>query len=249
MKGLGFMSELLSIQGMGEYPVSGRELHGRLEIDSNYTTWFKRMCEYGFEGGKDFESCFPNLESEAHGGQNKVDHNLTLSMAKELCMLQRTDKGREVRRYLIRVEEAWNSPDAIMARALTIANDRVKALQGNVLRLTAANTELAVQTQIMQPKADYFDDLVDCNLLTSIRETAKELHVKEKEFVGFLLGCKYLFRNQKGKLEPYAQYITDGLFELKECINEKSGWAGTQTLITPKGRETFRLLTQGLKTA
>ncbi|CEG31421.1 phage antirepressor KilAC domain-containing protein [Peribacillus simplex] len=92
---------------------------------------------------------------------------------------------------------------------------------------------------IMKPKTDYFDALVDRNLLTNIRETAKELQVKQKDLVSFLLENKYVFRDSKKKLKPYAQYVPE-LFEIKEWANDKN--AGTQTLITPKGRETFRLL-------
>ena len=101
-----------------------------------------------------------------------------------------------------------------------------------------------VDNQIMAPKAEYFDELVDRNLLTNIRETAKELKVKEKEFIQFLLDKKYLYRDKKGKLVPYAEK-NKGLFEIKECFNERTNWSGIQTLITPKGRETFRLLLQG----
>ena len=102
-----------------------------------------------------------------------------------------------------------------------------------------------VENAIMAPKADYFDELVDRNLLTGIRETAKELGVKQKVFVDFLLDKKYLHRSKSGKLTPTAGK-GDGLFEMKECFNEKTSWAGTQTLVTPKGRETFRLLCQGM---
>ena len=97
----------------------------------------------------------------------------------------------------------------------------------------------------MQPKADYFDELVDRNLLTGIRETAKELQVKPKAFVSFLLDKKYLYRDNKGKLMPYAKQVEANLFELKEFTNEKTGFSSTQTLITPKGKETFRLLLLG----
>lgn len=240
------MNELIRMDGASEFPVSGRELHERLGIETPYHKWFPRMCEYGFEDGKDFQEVSDKIVQNPLGGRPTTDHQLTLSMAKELCMIQRTEQGREVRRYLIRVEEAWNSPDAIMARALTIANDRVKELTGQVLKLEASNSELTVQTQIMRPKAEYFDELVDRNLLTSFRETAKQLHVKERAFVDFLLSHKYVYRDKKGKLTPYAQHTENGLFELKECVNEKTQWSGTQTLITPKGRETFRLLCQGL---
>ena len=86
-----------------------------------------------------------------------------------------------------------------------------------------------------------FDELVDRNLLTNFRETAKQLGIKEKEFIRFLMEKKYLYRDKRGKLMPYAEK-NNGLFEIKECFNEKTQWSGTQTLITPKGRETFRLL-------
>lgn len=139
-----------------------------------------------------------------------------------------------------KVEEVLLNPDTIIQLATQLKESREKAL-----RLEAANSALTVQKQIMQPKAEYFDELVDRNLLTNFRETAKELKIKEKAFVGFLLGHKYVYRDKRGKLVPYAEK-NSGLFELKECVNEKTGWGGTQTLITPKGRETFRLLMQGV---
>lgn len=220
--------------------VSGRELHEALGVETPYTTWVKRMCEYGFSENVDFATCFPNLESEnQHGGQNKIDHQITIPMAKELCMLQRTEKGKQMRQYFIAVEEQWNSPDAIMARALQLSNAKLKQLQVTV-------SELTVENQIMKPKAEYFDDLVDRNLLTGIRETAKEFQIKQKDFVAFLMAKKYLYRDKKGKLMPYAKPLQDGLFELKETKNDATAWSGSQTMITPKGRETFRLLMTGI---
>lgn len=130
------------------------------------------------------------------------------------------------------------TPEELMAAALIMAN---KTIENQKARLST----LTVENQIMKPKADYFDDLVDRNLLTNFRDTAKQFHTKQNDFVSFLLGKKYIYRDKAGKLLPYQRYIDDGLFELKECINEKSGWKGTQTLITPKGRETFRLLFVG----
>ena len=126
------------------------------------------------------------------------------------------------------------SPEELMAKALLVAN---KTLAERDARIS----ELTVQNTIMQPKADYFDELVDRNTLTNFRETAKELGISEKAFIRFLIDKKYIFRNQRGKLMPYADR-SDGLFEVKECYNEKTNWSGIQTLVTPKGRETFRLL-------
>ena len=235
------MNDLIQIHydNAGCPTVSGRELHEALGVETPYTTWVKRMCEYGFSENVDFATCFPNLESEnQHGGQNKIDHQLTIPMAKELCMLQRTDKGKQMRQYFIAVEEQWNSPDAIMARALQLSSAKLKEMQITVSALT-------VENQIMKPKAEYFDELVDRNLLTGIRETAGELGVKQSQFVAFLLEKKYMYRDKRGKLTAYAKPLADGLFERKECVNEKTQWKGTQDLVTPKGRETFRLLLVG----
>lgn len=126
------------------------------------------------------------------------------------------------------------SPEELMAKALLVAN---KTLAERDARIS----ELTVQNTIMQPKAEYFDELVDRNTLTNFRETAKELGISEKAFIRFLIDKKYIFRNHRGKLMPYADR-SDGLFEVKECYNEKTNWSGIQTLVTPKGRETFRLL-------
>jgi len=112
-------------------------------------------------------------------------------------------------------------------------------------QLTAQVSALAVDKAIMQPKADYFDQLVDRNLLTNLRDTAKELHIKQNAFIDFLLDRRYMYRDRKGKLMPYASHMDAGLFEVKEFTNEKTGFSSTQALITPKGRETFRLLLTG----
>lgn len=135
--------------------------------------------------------------------------------------------------------------DELLARALKVMQAKLEQREARIAGLTAENSKLTVSNQTMLPKAEYFDELVDRNLLTSFRETAKELKVKERAFVGFLLEKKYVYRDKKGKLIPY-EAKNNGLFEIKECTNDKTAWSGTQTLITPKGRETFRLLTQGL---
>lgn len=132
------------------------------------------------------------------------------------------------------MEKELNSPERVMARALKIADQQINSLK-------LANSQLITSNAIMQPKADYFDELVDRNLLTNFRETAKQLKIKEKDFINFLIEHKYIYRDKKGKLMPYADK-NNGLFEVKETFNEKTNWSGTQTLITPKGRETFRLL-------
>lgn len=135
--------------------------------------------------------------------------------------------------------------EELMAKAVLMANSKIQELNHRNQQLEMQNSQLTVVNEIMKPKAEYFDDLVDRNLLTSFRETAKTLGVKEKVFVNFLIDHKYVFRDRRGKLQPFAEK-NKGLFELKETKNDKTGWVGTQTLITPKGRETFRLLCVGL---
>lgn len=129
----------------------------------------------------------------------------------------------------------------IMARALEISQRTISERNRRIGELEVQNSALVVSNQVMRPKADYFDQLVDRNLLTNFRETAKQLQIPERRFISFLLAKKYIYRDRKGKLMPYAAKNA-GLFELKECLNEKTHWSGTQTLVTPKGRETFRLL-------
>lgn len=229
------MNELIKVNYDNDTPtVSGRELHELLDIKTPYDKWFPRMCEYGFSESIDFSTFL----SESTGGRPATDHQLTIEMAKEICMLQRNDKGKQVRQYFLNLEKAWNTPEMIMSRALKMAENQICKLQ-------AVNSELTVKNQILQPKADFFDELIDRHLLTSFRETAKELNIKEKKFINFLIDKKYIYRDKKGKLMPYSSK-NNGLFELKETFNEKTQWSGTQTLITPKGRETFRLLCSAL---
>ena len=134
------------------------------------------------------------------------------------------------------LEAAILNPDTIIKIATALKEEKDK----NQL-LSMENSKLMVETTIMRPKSEYFDELVDRNLLTNFRETAKQLDVGEKDFVSFLIKRKYIYRDKRGKLMPYAEK-NNGLFEIKECFNDKTQWAGTQTFITPKGRETFRLL-------
>ena len=236
------MNELININQNTDRPtVSGRELHEALEVKDKYSQWFSRMCEYGFTEGKDFFT----ISGKSTGGRPSTDHQLSISMAKEICMIQRTEKGRQFRQYFIEVENQWNSPEAVLARALKIADRKLETANIQIKDLQVKVSALTVDNQIMQPKADYFDELVDRNLLTGIRKTAKELKVKQKVFVDFLREKKYLYRDKKGKLMPYAKHTETGLFELKEFSNEKTGFSSTQTLVTPKGKETFRLLILG----
>lgn len=134
-------------------------------------------------------------------------------------------------------QEAMTAEE-LMAKALLVAKKTIEEKEAELSRRQVENA-------IMAPKADYFDELVERNTLTNFRETAKQLGVKQKAFINFLMERKFIYRDKRGKLLPYADK-NDGLFEVKECFNNATQWAGTQTLVTPKGRETFRLLCQGM---
>ena len=124
------MNEIIKVNyADSERPtVMGRELHEALEVKSKYADWFKNMCAYGFSENIDFFTFSKNLEN----GGRTIDHAITIDMAKEICMIQRSEKGKQFRQYFIEVEKQWNSPEAIMARALKIANNKIGVLEGTV---------------------------------------------------------------------------------------------------------------------
>lgn len=146
--------------------------------------------------------------------------------------------------YIAQQEEL--SPEELMAKALQVAQKTLKDREARLAVMSAENAALVVEKQIMTPKAEYFDDLVDRNLLTNFTEASKQIGVKRKVLISFMTEHGYLYRDKKGNLLPYANKKTDGLFDVKQSTNQKTGWAGCQTLLTPKGVETFRLLCQGL---
>ena len=165
------MDELIRINYDSERPtVNGRDLHDALQVKTAYKDWFPRMCEYGFSEGTDFCSFL----SESSGGRPAVNHQLTIDMAKQLCMIQRTDIGRKFRQYFIQVEDAWNSPEAVMARALQFANQQLALLRHQNMELTDT---IAVQNQKileMKPKVSYYDVVLNCKDLISTSAIAKD---------------------------------------------------------------------------
>lgn len=223
------MNELIKSNYESDRPtVLARDLYDFLEVKTAYKDWFPRMCEYGFTEGEDFCSFL----SESTGGRPATDAQLTIDMAKEICMLQRNERGKQARQYFLQLEREWNSPEAVMSRALRMAEERLE-------RFKAINANLSVQNAIMQPKAEYFDGLCDRESLTGIRETAKLLGLKQNDFVKWLIDHKYIYRDKRGRLMPYAEHVDSGLFTVKETYNDKTDWTGVQMLVTVKGKERF----------
>lgn len=165
------MDELIRINFDSERPtVSGRDLHAALEVRTAYKDWFPRMCDYGFEEGTDFCSFL----SESTGGRPATDHQITISMAKELCMIQHSEAGRKFRQYFIKVEEAWNSPEAVMARALQFANNQLSLVKKQNLELLETVAVQNQQISEMKPKASYYDVVLNCKDLISTSAIAKD---------------------------------------------------------------------------
>lgn len=226
------MNELIKINYESDRPtVLARDLHEFLEVKTAYKDWFPRMCEYGFAEGEDYCS-FLSDRSDGLPGKPRQDAQLTIDMAKEICMLQRNEKGKQARQYFLQLEREWNSPEAVMSRALRMAEERLE-------RFKTINANLSVQNAIMQPKAEYFDGLCDRESPTGVRETAKLLGLKQNDFVKWLIDHKYIYRDKCGRLMPYAEHVDSGLFTVKETYNDKTDWTGVQMLITVKGKERF----------
>ena len=229
------MNELIPLQpqtinGNAVETVNAKELHEFLEVRSKFADWIKnRISEYDFTVNQDFTTVSKNLEN----GGRSIDYYITLDMAKELSMVERNEKGKQARQYFIECERKLRETQAKLAPKTYV----------EALRTLADEVEAHEQTKqtlaIAEPKAQYFDKLVERNLLTNFTTTAKEFGIKRKDLIDYLLDNGYIYRDQRGNLLPYAVHVPH-LFEVKEYC--KDHHSGTQTLITPKGRETLRLL-------
>ena len=198
------MDELIRINFDSDRPtVSGRDLHAALEVKTAYKDWFPRMCDYGFEEGTDFCSFL----SESTGGRPATDHQLTIAMAKELCMIQRSEAGRKFRQYFIKVEEAWNSPEAVMARALQFANNQLSLVKKQNLELLETVAVQNQQIAEMQPKASYYDLILQNKNTVPITQIAKDYGMSGRKFNELLheLGVQYKFRKTWLLYQQYAE--------------------------------------------
>lgn len=228
------MNELIKVTYDSECPtISGRDLHEALGVNSNYTTWFNRMTEYGFTENVDYATCFPNLESEnQHGGQNKIDHQLTLNTAKEICMLQRSEKGKQFRQYFIEIEKQWNTPEAVMARALQMANNKLEQIKLHNIKLEAKIEE-------DKPKVLFAEAVAASKTSILIGELAKLLkqngvEIGQNRLFEWLRKNGYLISRKGSDYNmPMQRYMEMGLFEIKESTSV-NGDGSIKTNKTPK---------------
>lgn len=230
------MNELITIttNEVGEPTVLGRELHEFLEVKTLYKDWFPRMVEYGFTEGKDFNP-LKNEQVRFEGNREVtrelIDHLLTIDMAKEICMIQRTEVGKQARQYFIQVEKDYNSPEKIMARALRIAEKELSTLK-------LENKVQAQQIAELQPKATYYDLILQCPSLLSVTEIAKDYGLSAKGLNKILHdnGIQY---SQSGVWFLYSKYQDKGYTSTKtQNYNRPDGTQGSRvhTYWTQKGR-------------
>lgn len=208
------MSELIPINYNGEEPtVSARDLHAGLEIKSNFTTWFDRMCEYGFTE-LDYKKCFPNLESGCNGGQNMIDYQISVDMAKQICMIQRSEKGRQYRQYFLDLEKAWNTPEQVFARALKMADQ-------TIAKLKDTNKSLTEKIEADRPKTIFADAVSASHTSILIGDLAKLIcqngyQIGQKRLFQWMRDNGYLMVSGSSRNMPKQKYVEQGLFEIKE---------------------------------
>lgn len=208
------MNELIPVNYGGEQPtVSARELHKGLEIKSKYADWFKNMSAYGFTENIDYFTVSKNLEN----GGRTIEHEISVDMAKQICMIQRSEKGRQYRQYFLDLEKAWNTPEQIFARALKMADQTIAKLKDSVRVLS---TEISAKNQIigeLKPKADYYDEILKNPGLVTITQIAKDYGMSAKEMNSLLhdLGIQY---KQSGQWLLYSTYHNMG-YTHSETVN------------------------------
>ena len=229
--------QLVTLNESHEPIVSGRTLHRELGVGTEYAKWMTRMTEYGFVEGQDFNSVKIDevrQEGNRHVKREITDHALKLDMAKEIAMIQRTEKGKEVRQYFIQVERDYNSPEKIMARALLMANNKVLTLE--------------TQVEELKPKALFADAVAASKTSILIGELAKLLNQNKVKIGGTRL---FAWMRENGYLikrkgqdwnTPTQRAMEMGLFEIKERTHSNPDGSiiiSRTTKVTGKGQQYF----------
>lgn len=204
------MNELFNVTTNGDkLTLSARELHKELNIAGRFSRWFEQMSEYGFEENVDFTSV-QNCTVVNNGATRELqDYRITLDMAKEIAMLQRNEKGKEIRKKLIELEKAWNSPEKVMARALDIAHKTIANLQ--------------IENEEMKPKAIFADAVATSDTSILIGDLAKLIKqngtdIGQKRLFERMRNDGYLIKTGTSKNMPTQKAMEKGLFEVKERV-------------------------------
>ena len=244
------MNELIKVnyENSDRPTVLGRELHSVLEVKTPYTKWFDRMTEYGFAENSDFvlvrQICPTN--NPKNPTTEIIDHQLTINMAKELCMIQRTEKGKQCRQYFIKIEEEWNNPDAIMARALKMADRKLIEAQSRINNLTLTvnkQNELLDRAKPLVCFANSVKVSENSILVGSLAKILKQngIDIGQKRLFEWLRNNGYLIKSGGEYNLPTQHSMELGLFEIKETPIHNNDKVITKftTKVTGKGQLYF----------
>ena len=227
------MKELVKVD-LDTQTVSARELYEQLEISKRFSAWFETNS-HGFVEGEDFTSVLKGTEVQNNGGiqvRELQDYNLTVDMAKHLCLMSRTEKGKQCRQYLIDLEKAWNTPEQVMARALKIANRTIDSLK-------ADNTKLLADNERMKPKEIFADAVSASHTSILIGDLAKLIcqngvQIGQRRLFSWLRVNGYLIKRKGSDWNmPTQKSIEMGLFEIKESTHVDGNGCNITTR-TPK---------------
>ena len=228
------MNDLIKVNYDTEQPmVSARDLHEGLEIGTKFNDWFPRMANYGFNENEDY--ILVTQKRETNNPKNPVtefvDYQISVDMAKQICMIQRSDKGRQYRQYFLDLEKAWNTPEQIMARALRMAEQTIESLKRKGIQQEKRIEE-------MRPK-EIFADAVSVSktsiLIGDLAKIIKQngVDMGQKRLFQWMRDNGYLIKNGNSKNMPTQRYMEQGLFEIKEStINNPDG--SVRVTRTPK---------------
>lgn len=238
------MKELLKINYEAEQPtVSARDLHEALEINTRFNDWFSRMAEYGFENGVDFnllKNEKVRLEGNREVKRDIMDYQISVDMAKQICMIQRSEKGKQYRQYFIDLEKAWNTPEQIFARALKMADQKIE-------KLKETNAGLLEDVERMRPKEIFADAVKASTSSILIGDLAKLLRQNgvdtgQKRLFEQLRNEGYLMKTGSSRNMPKQKYVANGFFQIKETVisNPDGSVRMTKTTkVTGKGQQYF----------
>lgn len=209
------MNELIPINYEGEQPtVSARELHTGLEITDRFSRWFERMSAYGFSEGNDFTSVKSSTLVNNGAEREITDYRISIDMAKQICMIQRSEKGRQYRQYFLDLEKAWNTPEQIFARALKMADQTISKLKDT-------NKSLVEKIEADKPKTIFADAVSTSHTSILIGDLAKLIcqngvQTGQKRLFQWMRDNGYLMKSGASYNMPMQRYIEQGLFEVKE---------------------------------
>lgn len=235
------MNEVIKINYETEQPtVSARDLHEQLNIGKRFSAWFETNSK-GFIDGEDFTSVLIGTEVRNNGGvqmRELQDYNLSIDMAKHICLMSRTEKGKECRQYFIDLEKAWNTPEQIFARALKMADDTIDSLKSRCQFLGGQVVEQQKMIEEMQPKVNYVDHILNSKSLVVTTQIAKDYGMSAKSFNKMLKDMKIQY-SVNGQWVLYSKYQNCGYTHSKTIdITRSNGNADVtmQTQWTQKGR-------------